>query len=95
MRPGKFQDPSTIMKTMAWGASGGVSGARLFWECKNALDLIFVLCLLAPISRFGEPFLTASDFEGGPKVDNFETILNKIKKDTRNAFEKHDCLINS
>ena len=32
MRPGRFQNPSKTMTNVTRGASGGVSGARLFQE---------------------------------------------------------------
>ena len=51
MRPGRFQNPSKIINNMTWGASGGVSGARLFQERRSELVLMLCLRLLAPIGR--------------------------------------------
>ena len=95
MRPGRFQNPSKIMKNGTRGASGGVSGARLFQESVfwQSADLDFDV--LAPLGRFLVLFRTPLDFEGGPKSHFFAEVQHKIEKNEvqEGVLKKHDSLL--
>jgi hypothetical protein len=80
------------MRKAARGASGGVSGARLFQERKNELGLMLFNMIYVKKARFRAPVRNHWILKGLPKSHFFNINQHKMRKSElpEGVSEKHE-----